>query len=115
MPGLVIHDRALITCLHQAPVTAIPPSPPRVFVNQTMAVLGVGPAPSATVAGCPFFVGTKPSPCIRILLTPATRVFMNNGTQPVAILTPLVLGVNELSVPQGPPNSMGIQLRVIAT
>lgn len=116
MPGPIIHQYGLTTCLHQGPITAVPPAPPRVFVNNgTMAVLGVTPAPNVTVAGCVFTLpGPKPSPCLRVQLTPAARVFLN-FTTPVAILTPLVQGVNEASIPQGPPNSLANQKRVIAT
>jgi hypothetical protein len=113
MPGFLIHQNALIQCPHLSPITVVPPSPPRVFVNAIMPVLTVANVP--TVApGCTFTLpGPKPSPCVRVQLTSATRVFIN--AQPAAILTPAVLCLNAEQVPQGPPNSMAIQTRVIAT
>ena len=116
MPGYLIHTGALTTCFHQGPIAAVPPSPPRVFVNATMPVLTVSliPIDRPTVAGCIFTLpGPKPSPCLHVQMTPATRVFING--QPAAILTPTVVCVNELQAPQGPPNSLSIQKRVFAT
>jgi hypothetical protein len=117
MPGLLLHQGALPTCMHQTGViAAVPPVPPRVFVNFTMPVLNVPPSPTGrpAVAGCLFTLpGPKPSPCLQVVLTPATRVFVNG--QPAAILTPAVLCVNETQAPQGPPNSLPTQTRVIAT
>ena len=112
MPGYLIHLYALTTCPHQGLITVTPPSPPRVFVNGSMPVLTMLNIP--TVAGCIFTLpGPKPSPCVRVQLTPATRVFI--GGQPAAILTPAVLCMNDLSLPQGPPNSLANQTRVFAT
>jgi hypothetical protein len=117
MPGYVIQQGALTNCPHPAGViTAVPPVPPRVFVNMTVPVLTVSPVPTnrPAVAGCLFTLpGPKPSPCLQVVLTPATRVF--SFTEPLAILTPAVLCVNELQAPQGPPMSAAIQTRVFAT
>jgi hypothetical protein len=112
MPGLLIHQGALTNCPHAGSIQVVPPVPPRVFVNLTTPALTVANVP--TVVGCTFTVpGPKPQPCVRVQVTPATRVFING--QPAAILTPTVLCLSAEQAPQGPPNSMAIQKRVIAT
>ncbi len=111
MPGLLVHIGAITTCFHQGAVTPPPPSPPRVFVNLTQAVLSIKEVHA--VAGCIFQVGTKPQPCVTIRVQPATRVFVNGV--PAAILTPATLGYSAEQAPQGPPNTSSIQQRVIAT
>lgn len=115
MPGLLIHQGALIQCPHQGAVTAPPPAPPRVFVNGAQAVFSVKEI--HTVAGCTFQVpvpaGTKPQPCVKVLLEAATRVFISGS--PAVILTPTAICQSVEQIPQGPPNSSPIQTRVIAT
>jgi hypothetical protein len=112
MPGLLIHKGALIACPHFGSIQVVPPAPPRVFVNFSQPVLSVANVP--TVVGCSFTVpGPKPQPCVRVQVTPATRVFV--GGRPAAILTPQVLCLSAEQAPQGPPNSAAIQRRVIAT
>jgi hypothetical protein len=112
MPGFLIHQNALTACPHLGTIQVIPPVPPRVLVNISVPVLTVANIP--TVVGCTFTVpGPKPQPCVRVQVTPATRVFING--QPAAILTPAVLCLSAEQLPQGPPNSMAIQKRVTAT
>ena len=115
MPGLLVHVSAISNCFHGGSVTPPPPSPPRVFVNFTQAVLSMKEIHS--VIGCPFQIpvpgGTKPQPCVTIRVQPATRVFINGV--PAAIFTPKTLGYSVEQIPQGPPNASLIQQRVIAT
>jgi hypothetical protein len=115
MPGFLVHIGAITNCSHVGAVTPPPPSPPRVFVNFTQAVLSMKEI--HTVAGCPFQIpvpgGTKPQPCVTVRVQPATRVFIS-GVQ-AAIFTPATLCYSAEQIPQGPPNAGLIQKRVIAT
>jgi hypothetical protein len=69
------------------------------------------------VAACPFQipfgVGTKPQPCVTIRLAAATKVQVN--LSPVLLVTPAALGYSAEQIPQGAPNSSGVQTKVIAT
>ncbi len=112
MPGLLLHVGAITTCVHQTGlVTATPLNVPRVFVNGALPVLGA--ADLQLVAGCAFMVGTKPQPCVMVRAEPAVRVLV--GGQPAVILTPLTMGYSVEQIPQGPPNSLATQKRVVAT
>lgn len=115
MPGPLVHTNAVIQCFHGAPVQVPPPAPPRVFVNVAQAVLSLSQV--HTVVGCPFQVpipaGTKPQPCVKVLIEPATRVFI--GGSPALILTPAAICQSVEQIPQGVPNASPTQLRVIAT
>jgi hypothetical protein len=115
MPGPLVHTNAVIQCFHGAPVQVPPPAPPRVFVNLTQAVLSL--SQMHTVVGCPFQITvglvTKLQPCVKVLIEPATRVFIN-GT-PALILTPAAICQSVEQIPQGVPNASPTQLRVIAT
>lgn len=114
MPGPLIHLSALLACPHLGAVK--PPTPlPRVLINGTLAVLNI--ADIHAIAGCTFQIpvpgGTKPQPCVRVQVEAATRVFVNG--LPAAILTPAAICFTIEGIPQGPPNSGGIQPRAIAT
>ena len=71
MPGFLLHLGATVLCAHAG--QAMPTSPdPRVRVSGQPIV--TQPAPY-TVAGCPFTVGTSPSPCVTAQwVTAAIRV-----------------------------------------
>ncbi len=115
MPGLLLHVGAITTCVHQAPVPPKPPATPRVFVNGAMPVLSI--LDLMIPAGCPFTVpagpAPKPQPCVRVQVEPAARVMVMG--QPAAILTPTAMCFSVEQIPQGPPNSLATQKRVIAT
>jgi hypothetical protein len=115
MSGLLVHVGAITNCSHGGAVTTPPPSPPRVFVNSTQAVLSMKEI--HTVAGCvfqvPVGVGTKPQPCVTVRVQPATRVFINGSS--AVIFTPTTIGYSAEQIPQGPANASLIQKRVIAT
>ena len=114
MPGLLLHTGAVVQCTHAAPATT-PPSQPRVLVSgQPVATV----ANVFLVAGCPFFIALKPSPCVQVKWTlPAARVLVNG--QP-ALLGPAPgpgagLCLSPEQAPQGPPIIGTIQTRVLGS
>jgi hypothetical protein len=115
MPGPLVHANAVIQCFHGAPVQVPPPTPPRVFVNAVQAVFSV--TQMHAVVGCPFQIPTpgvpKPQPCVKVLIEPAKRVFVNGA--PALILTPAAICQSAEQIPQGAPNASPTQIRVIAT
>ena len=112
MPGPLVHTNAVVQCSHGASVQVPPPAPPRVFANVTQAVLSL--SQMHTVIGCPFQIptpgGPKPQPCVKVLIEPATRVFINGS--PALILTPAAVCQSAEQIPQGPPNILVTQVRV---
>ena len=52
------------------------------------------------VAGCPFFVGESPSPCLRVIWTTASVTKLIGGV-PVLINTSLGISQSMSGVPQG--------------
>ena len=118
MPGLLLHDNAVMQCTHMAPAT-IAPTQPRVVVRTPPVATMVS---QIAVAGCPFQipfgVGTKPQPCVTIRWTmPSTRFLV--GGQPAALVPapgpgPGVCQSPE-QIPQGPPMVGAMQTRVIGT
>jgi hypothetical protein len=111
MPGPLLHVGATVICPHAAgQVTAIP-SAPRVLVSgQPVVTL----ADQFLIAGCPFTVGTKPQPCVRVQwLVPAARVLVNGA--PAILQTSVGLCLSADQIPAGPPNAVAVQPRVIGT
>ena len=119
MPGFLLHVTAVAKCPHGIPAT-VTPTNTRVFLG--------GPTPKAVltagdvfaIAGCPFTVGTKPQPCVRVQWVPATKVFVN--AQPALIQPPPPgsgpgQGVcfSADSIPAGPPMVDGFQVKALAT
>lgn len=97
MPGFLLHQGATVLCLHCGQAQPNAPNP-RVKVGGQPIVTQSGPY---TVAGCPFNVGSSPSPCITVQwVTAATRV--TAGGVPVllqdsqAVCAPNGTGVNIL-------------------
>lgn len=103
MPGFLLHAGATVLCAHGG--QAMPTAPnPRVTVSGQPVVMQ--PAPY-TVAGCPFNLGSAPSPCITAQwITASTRV-LSNG-QPLLLLdsqavcspngTPLIIAATQTRV-----------------
>src|SRR3954468_24830849 len=62
MPAPILTMAATVTCQHGAPVKFTP--------GNSVFMLGGLPALSSSdfnvVVGCPFFIGLKPSPCVRV-------------------------------------------------
>lgn len=121
MPGFMVHVGALVSCPHAGTVNVPSPSQPRVFVNDTQAVLTAKEI--HTVTGCTFQVpvpgGTKPQPCVSVHLEHATKVLVNGSPRvdgsPAVILSSAAICQSAEQIPQGQPNSSPIQKLVIAT
>ena len=114
MPGLLVHVGAVIMCPHAGQVSVIS-SNTRVLVSG-MPVATM--ADNYLVAGCPFTVpagpAPKPQPCVRVQwLVPATRVLVNGQPAILQLSTGLCLSVEQ--IPQGPPNVVTTQTRVMGT
>jgi hypothetical protein len=117
MPGLVLHQGAGVTCLHQIPATV--PGNPRVLVSG----MPVATVPTFPVTGpCPFQIpvppGTKPQPCLTIQwanVSARVQVMF----QPVLTQAPPGPGVGGGTcmsgpIPNGPPTVVAVQPRVVA-
>lgn len=71
MPGFMLHEGAVVICMHGGQAEPIVPSP-RVLVAGQPAVTQVSPY---VIAGCPF-VPPAPGPCVTAqFVVAATRVF----------------------------------------
>ena len=103
MPGFLLHVGATVLCAHAGQAQPTVPNT-RVLVSGQPTVLMTGPY---VVAGCPFFVGPSPSPCVTAQwVTSATRLTSNG--QPLLLLdsqaicapngTPLVIAVTQTRV-----------------
>lgn len=110
MPGYLLTTTTVATCPHGAPVSFVP-GQTRVLADGAPVLLVTD---QATVAGCPFVVGTVASPCLTIRwLAPATRVLVA-GT-PALLSTSTGLCLNPSTAPQGPAQVSSHQQRVQAT
>jgi hypothetical protein len=112
MPGLLLHVGGIINCFHQTGIV-IPTviNPPRVLVNGGQQALTLPEL--LKVAGCLFNVSGSPHPCMTVRVEAATRVRING--QPAVIVTPAAICLAGDQAPQGLPNSLPTQKRVIAT
>ena len=97
MPGFLLHVGATVLCLHGGQAQPTAPNP-RVRVSGQPIVTQTT---TYTVAGCPFVVGTAPSPCLTAQwVMAATRV--RAGGVPVvlqdsqAVCAPNGTGLNVL-------------------
>lgn len=69
---------------------------------------------TTTIAGCPFMIGTTPSPCVSVRwLLPARRA--TAGRSPLLLESSVGLCLNVASAPQGPLQITSVQSRVRAT
>jgi hypothetical protein len=110
MAGNVLTATTVATCPHGAPVS-FTPSQTRVLADGSPALLSTD---QATIAGCPFVVGTVASPCVTVRwVTAATRVMVTST--PVLLSTSIGLCLNAASAPQGPVQLSSYQQRVQAT
>jgi hypothetical protein len=111
MPGPLLHVGAQAICPHSAGQITAVPSSPRVFVGGQPVVTV---ADQFLIAGCPFTVGTKPQPCMRVQwLVPATRVIVNGS--PALLQNSVGLCLSADSIPAGPPNVVSVQTRAVGT
>ena len=110
MPGFILNSASTVMCPHGGN-TSIMTSNQRVKVGGQPAVTL---SDTYTVAGCPFTVGNKPQPCVKVQwITPATRVRV--GGQPVILQNSSGLCLSAEQIPQGPPNVVTTQIRVKGT
>lgn len=110
MSSTLVHVGATIMCSHAAQVS-LTTGNTRVKVGGQFAIVL---SDLGTVAGCPFTVGTTPSPCVTVrFLVPASRIRING--QPAVLQNTTGLGQNGAQVPQGPPNIVVTQMRVKGT
>ena len=110
MPGYLLTSTTQASCPHGGQVSFVA-SQARVRADGSPVLLV---SDRATIAGCPFVVGTVASPCLTIQwLLPATRVQVS-GT-PVLLSTSLGLCCNAASAPQGPAVLSSYQQKVQGT
>ena len=110
MPGFLLHVGATVMCPHGGQVTIIPAGARVLLGGQPAATLG----DTYLIAGCPFTVGPKPQPCVKVQwLVPATRVMVNG--QPAILQTSTGLCLSAEQIPQGPPNVVVTQVRAQGT
>src|SRR3954453_428503 len=77
---MLFHVGASAMCPHGGQVTAIPSSPRVTVGGQPVTTM----SDQYLIAGCPFFIGPSPHPCIKVQwLVPAARVTV--GGQPVIL------------------------------
>jgi hypothetical protein len=110
MAGYLLTSATQATCPHGGQVSFVP--------TQTRVQAGGSPvllvSDQATIAGCPFVVGTVASPCLTIQwMLPATRVSVNQT--PVLLSTSVGLCLNPAAAPQGPAQLSSYQQRVQGT
>ena len=107
MPGFLFHVNATAMCPHAGQVQVIS-SNTRVMVSSLpAATLG----DTYMVAGCPFTVGPKYQPCIKVQwLVPSGRIMING--QPAILQTSSGLCQSAEQIPQGPPQIVATQTRV---
>lgn len=111
MPGFLVHVGATVLCTHVVGQVSIQSSNTRVKVSGQFVATVSDVYP---VAGCPFFVGLKPQPCVLVRwLVPAARVRVNN--QPVILQNSVGICQSAEQIPQGPPNVLVTQIRVKGT
>jgi len=98
MPGYLLHVGAIVQCPHQIPVT--------ISSSQTLKVGGQVAAvmnDTFTIAGCPFMVGPKPQPCVKVQwLVAAARVTIKG--QPALLVDSQGLCQSADQIPAGPPS-----------
>lgn len=101
MPGFLLHQGATVICLHGGQAQATAPNPRVKVMGQPIVTQ---PAPHA-VAGCPFNIGSAPSPCVTAQwLTAAARVKANG--------VPVLLQDSQATCV---PNGTGVQILVTQT
>lgn len=107
MGSYVLTSRATIMCPHGGSATVTPTSVKVAIDGDPPLRLG----DVSTIAGCPFTIGTTPSPCVRIeWMMPAARVTVE-GAAPLTH-TSVGLCLSGASAPQGTALVSGFQTRV---
>jgi uncharacterized Zn-binding protein involved in type VI secretion len=107
MPDLLYHVGATAICPHSGQVTVASTNSRVLVSGQPVATMG----DTFMIAGCPFTIGPKPQPCIKVQwLMPATRVFING--QAAILKTSTGICQSAEQIPQGPPTVAATQTRV---
>lgn len=109
MPGQVLTMSSTITCTHGGQAILLPANF-KVFVDGSPALLESG---LYLVLGCPFSVGPKYSPCIRIEWTAgASKVTVNDSK--VLMTSSIGKCINAEGAPQGVALIVNTQTKVTA-
>ncbi|WP_211305329.1 hypothetical protein [Crossiella equi] len=102
----LLHVNATITCPHGGQTTITPAQTRTTASGQPVSTV----ADTFTIAGCPFTVGQKPQPCVRIRWTrPSVAIRVNGSPALLEDSTGLCLSAEQ--VPQGPPRVVTAQRR----
>jgi len=109
MGAAILQFGCTMMCPHGGQVMAIP--------SQSKVLLGGQPAllssDTFSILGCPFVIGTVPSPCLTVTWTaPATKVQVN-GQQPL-LETSVGMCNSAAGAPQGTVVVTGVQTKVTA-
>lgn len=106
MPGFLLHQGATVLCLHAGQAQPTAPNPRIKVGGQPIVTLPT----LYTIAGCPFVVGTAPSPCV-------TAQFVSSATRITAGGVPVLLQDSQaVCVPNGTGlNIVVTQVRVKGT
>ena len=104
MTGLVLTTASAIQCPHGGRATLLT-SNTQVKVDGALALLVSDTHP---IVGCPFMIGTKPSPCIKITWSAGARQLTAGGT---AVLVKNSIGkcLSAESAPQGVALKVSVQ------
>jgi hypothetical protein len=106
----LFHVGASAICPHAGQITTISSNVRVTVSGQPVATM----ADVYMVAGCPFTVGVKVQPCLKVQwLVPAMRVLVNG--QPAILQSSSGLCQSAEQIPQGPPNVIATQVRVSGT
>jgi hypothetical protein len=109
MSSYILTTRASILCPHGGTVT-MTPTAVRVAVDGDPP-LRIGDL--GTIAGCPFTIGSTPSPCVRTeWMMPANRVTVEGAA--VLTHTSVCLCISAASAPQGTAVISNFQTRATA-
>jgi hypothetical protein len=104
----VLTSASVLTCPHAAGQVAHTPSQTRVVAVGAPALTQ---ADTNTIAGCPFTIGTKPSPCVTVRWTVAAARVTAGGV-PLLLQSSVGLCSSPEQAPQGPPLVTVVQPRV---
>lgn len=109
MPARVLTAATAAVCPHGGQATFVA-SQSRILADGSPALLV---SDTTTIAGCPFTIGTAPSPCLTVQWQmPATRV--TAGGVPVLLDSSIGLCMSSASAPQGTLQITHAQSRVVA-
>ena len=110
MPGQIVNVGATIQCPHVGTVSIVSSNARVTLGGQPAAVVD----DTFPIAGCPFTIGIKPSPCTELKwIQPALHVFIDK--KPVIVSTSTGICLSPEKAPQGPPNVLVTQLSVKAS